>query len=138
MPLMNGRQNLLDRYVRISLSDLLSKLLDVLDRRVDLLLPALGLRNQPGDAPAMARDHDSRAPLDRVEQLRQMGLGLRRLHFARPLTGIIGPKGGGIFAETPAASLHCRFLDRLVDSTGHIAFHRTKVKRVEPRRPAGA
>src|ERR1700730_13428110 len=101
MPFMNGRNNFLHGDIGISLPDLFSELLDLVNCRVDLLLPALCLRNQPGDAPAMARDHDGRAALDLVEQLRQMGFSLRSLHFAQLLTGIIGPKGGGVLPQSP-------------------------------------
>src|SRR5882672_11772665 len=102
-------KNLLDSRAAGFLPDLLSQLLDSVNRLTDLLLPALRLGNQPGDAPAMACDHDGRATLDLIEQLRQMSLGLRSLHFAQPLAGSIGSEGGGIFAEAQATILHCRF-----------------------------
>ena len=47
---------------------------------------ARGFGHQPGDAPAMAGDYDGGATLDLIEQLRQMGLCLRGLRLAQPLT----------------------------------------------------
>jgi len=118
MTLVNRRNNFLDGDIRVSLPDLLSELLDSVDRLTDLLLPALHLGNQSRDATAMARDYDGHAALDLIEQSRQMGLSLRSLHFAEPMAGIIGPKGSGILAETLARPSHDRLFQYcMVEST---------------------
>ena len=108
MALVTERQDFFNRHRAMLFSDFLPYCLDGVDGVTDFLLPALSLRDQPGDTPAVAGDYDGGATLDLIEQLRQMGLGLRSLHFAQPLTRIIGPKGGGLFAEALAVTFHSR------------------------------
>ncbi len=54
-------------------------------------LSAIRIRHQPGDWLAMARDHDSLATLDLVEEFGKMGLGGCRLNLLHILTGQFGP-----------------------------------------------
>jgi hypothetical protein len=52
------------------------------DRLVDFCLAALGLAHQAGDRPAVTGNDNGLAALDLVEDLRQMGLRLRRRDLA--------------------------------------------------------
>ena len=64
------------------LAGALAERLDAGDGLVNLFPPAVHFRYQAGNRPAMARDDDDIATLDVIEQLRQMGFGLRSFNLA--------------------------------------------------------
>ena len=69
----------------ISICDLagvLAQRLDTVDCPVNLLLPAVRLRYDPGNCPPVAGDDDGLAAFHVVEELGQMGFGLGGLNFA--------------------------------------------------------
>jgi hypothetical protein len=81
------------------------QLFDILDRRLDLLLPLIGIGNEAGDWPAMPGDDDRLATLDRIEQFRQMGLCLGSRDFAERRA--VPSECGRVFGElTGTARFH--------------------------------
>jgi hypothetical protein len=76
--LVPRRQQFLGRY----LSSAPPYRLYGFDRPVDFVSAAIGLRHEPRDGAPVARDDHRLPPLDLVEQLRQLRLGLGRLDFS--------------------------------------------------------
>src|SRR5258708_2309159 len=62
-----------------------SDLQDSCNSFVDLALPLVRFGHNPGDRAAVPSDDQSFAPLDLVEELRQMSLGLGSLNLAHSL-----------------------------------------------------
>ena len=68
------------------------------DRLCSLPSTLLLVGHDARDRPAVAQNDDSRAILDLVEQLREMGLSDRGLHLSH-LPGLSVMESGGIFAQ---------------------------------------
>jgi hypothetical protein len=81
VPCKSSRQQL----GQADLSSVCAERPDVLDRLVDLRLPAMNLRHQSGNGAAMTGDDNRFAALHGIEKPRQVGLGFGGLNFAHEI-----------------------------------------------------